>query len=64
VFASTCARLVAEKARLIAWGCKGIDTAIVDDFVKSLDLPALEGSVRGAIDDMDRIADHIFERVS
>ena len=64
VFASTCARLVAEKSRLIAWGSQGIDTAAVDDFVQSLDLTVLEGSVRGVIDDMDRIADHIFERAS
>ena len=64
VFANTCARQVAEKARLIAWGSKGIDREAADGFVKSLDLPVLESSVRGVIDDMDRIADHIFERAS
>ena len=64
VYANTCARVVAEKARLIAWGSQGVDAATVDDFVQSLDLPVLESSCRGVIDDMDRIADHIFERAS
>ncbi len=64
VFAGTCAQLVAQQARLIAWGSEGTDTAAVDDFVASLDLPALENSARGVIDDMDQIADHIFERAS
>jgi alkylation response protein AidB-like acyl-CoA dehydrogenase len=64
VFANTCARLVAEKARLIAWGSEGVDPAASDGFVQSLDLPVLEGSFRGVIDDMDRIADHLFERAS
>ena len=64
VFASTCAQLVAEKARLIALGTSGPDEAAGTDFLQSLDLPFLETSVRGVVDDMDRIADHIFERAS
>jgi alkylation response protein AidB-like acyl-CoA dehydrogenase len=64
IFANTCARLVAEKARLIAWGSAGVDAAAIDGFVQSLDLPVLESSYRGVIDDMDRVADHLFERAS
>ena len=37
---------------------------LADQFLRSLDLSALEGSYRGMIDDMDRIADRIFERAS
>ena len=64
VFANTCARLVAEKARLIVMGSDAVDPETADRFLRSLDLPALEGSYRGVIDDMDRIADRIFERTS
>jgi alkylation response protein AidB-like acyl-CoA dehydrogenase len=64
VFANTCARLVAEKARLIVMGSDVVDDETADRIVQSLDLPALEGSCRGLIDDMDRIADRIFERAS
>ncbi|MBC2713526.1 MAG: acyl-CoA dehydrogenase family protein [Desulfosarcina sp.] len=64
VFANTCARLVAEKVRLIVMGSDAVDAETSDQFLRSLDLPALEGSYRGLIDDMDRIADRIFERVS
>jgi alkylation response protein AidB-like acyl-CoA dehydrogenase len=64
VFANACARLVAEKARLIAMGSAVVDAEAADQFLRSLNLPDLEGSYRGLIDDMDRIADHIFERAS
>jgi alkylation response protein AidB-like acyl-CoA dehydrogenase len=64
VFAHGCARLVAEKARLIALGSAAVDADTADRFLHSLALPDLEGSCRGLIDDMDRIADHIFERAS
>lgn len=64
VFANTCARLVAEKARLIVMGSCAVDGDAAEQLLKSLDLPTLEGSYRGVIDDMDRIADHIFERAS
>ncbi len=64
VFANTCARLVAEKVRLIVMGSDVVDAETADQFLQSLDLPALEGSYRGLIDDMDRIADRIFERAS
>ena len=64
VFANTCARLVAEKTRLIVMGSDVVDAETADQFLQSLDLPALEGSYRGLIDDMDRIADRIFERAS
>ncbi len=64
VFANTCARLVAEKARLIVMGCHAVDADRADQFLRTLDLPVLEGSYRGLIDDMDRIADRIFERAS
>jgi hypothetical protein len=62
VFANTCARLVAEKTRLIAMGSDVVAAETADRFITSLDLPALESSYRGLIDDMDRIADRIFER--
>jgi alkylation response protein AidB-like acyl-CoA dehydrogenase len=64
VFANTCARLVAEKTRLIALGSDAVEAPAADRFLQSLDLPLLEDSCRGVIDDMDRIADHIFERAS
>ena len=64
VFAGTCARLIAEKARLIAYGSREVDAAVTEAFVQSLDLGVLESSVGGAIDDMDLIADHIFARAS
>ncbi|WP_319405665.1 acyl-CoA dehydrogenase family protein [uncultured Desulfosarcina sp.] len=64
VFASTCARLVAEKTRLIVMGRDVVPAETADQFLQSLDLPVLEGSYRGLIDDMDRIADRIFERTS
>ena len=64
VFANTCARLVAEKTRLIVLGTGAIDADKADPFLRSLDLPSLESSYHGLIDDMDRIADRIFERVS
>ncbi len=62
VFAGSCARLVAEHARLIAMGSDGVDADAVDAFLQSLDLAALDGACRGQIDDMDLIADRIFER--
>ena len=64
VFANTCARLVAEKTRLIVMGSDVVAAETADQFLPSLDLSALEGSYRGLIDDMDRIADRIFERAS
>ncbi|BBO90942.1 acyl-CoA dehydrogenase family protein [Desulfosarcina ovata] len=64
VFAASCARLVADKARLIILGCQTIDAAAADEFLQSLELATLDASCRGSIDDMDRIADHIFERAS
>lgn len=64
VFAGTCARLVAQKARLIVMGSDAVNAETADRFLASLDLPALEGGCRGVIDDMDRIADRIFERAS
>jgi alkylation response protein AidB-like acyl-CoA dehydrogenase len=64
VFANTCARLVADNARTIGMGTGGVDDGAVDRFLSALDLPSIEGSYRGLIDDMDRIADHIFERTS
>ena len=64
VFANSCARLVSEKARLIVMGSDVVAAETADQFLPSLDLPALEGSYRGLIDDMDRIADRIFERAS
>jgi alkylation response protein AidB-like acyl-CoA dehydrogenase len=64
VFANSCARLVSEKARLIVMGSDVVAAETADQFLPSLDLPALEGSYRGLIDDMDRIADRIFERPS
>jgi alkylation response protein AidB-like acyl-CoA dehydrogenase len=62
VFANTCARLVTEKSRLIVMGSNIVAAETADQFMSSLDLPALESSYRGLIDDMDRIADRIFER--
>jgi alkylation response protein AidB-like acyl-CoA dehydrogenase len=64
VFANTCARLVAEKSRTIVLGTGSIGTGAADEFLVSLDLPALECSYRGLIDDMDRIADRIFGRAA
>jgi alkylation response protein AidB-like acyl-CoA dehydrogenase len=64
IFANTCARLVAEKTRLIVMGSDVVAAETADQFLPSLDLSALEGSYRGLIDDMDRIADLIFERTS
>ena len=64
VFAANCARLVAENARLIATGSADTDAAAAEDFLQALDLPALEAACRGQIDDMDRIADRIFERTA
>ena len=64
VFANSCARLVSEKARLIVMGSDVVAAETADQFLPSLDLPALEGSYRGLIDDMDLIADRIFERAS
>jgi alkylation response protein AidB-like acyl-CoA dehydrogenase len=64
VFANTCARLVAEKTRLIAMGSDVVAAETADQFLASQDLATLEVSYRGLIDDMDRIADRIFERAS
>ncbi|WP_372677292.1 acyl-CoA dehydrogenase [Desulfosarcina sp.] len=64
VFANTCARLVAEKTRLIVMGSQVVDAETAEQFLPSLNLADLEGSYRGLIDDMDRIADRIFERAS
>ncbi|WP_083455657.1 hypothetical protein [Desulfosarcina cetonica] len=64
VFSATCAKLIADKARLIVLGCQTIDTTVADEFVAALNLAALENGCRGIIDDMDRIADHIFERTA
>ena len=64
VFAANCARLVAENARLIATGSADTDAAAAGEFLQRLDLPALEAACRGQIDDMDRIADSIFERTA
>ena len=64
VFADTCARLVAEKARLIGLGSDAVDTETANQFLQSLNLNELAGSSRGLITDMDRIADRIFERAS
>jgi len=63
VFAGSCARLVADKARLIVLGSDGIDTA-ADEVLQSLDLGTLDTGCRGAIADMDHIADHLFGRTS
>ncbi len=64
VFANSCARTVAEKARLIALGMADVAADTVEPFLQSLDLAELANSYRGLIDDMDRIADRIFERTS
>lgn len=62
VFAGFCARLVAEKTRLIALGSESVDARTAQDFLAALDLAALDAGCRGLIDDMDRVADAIFER--
>jgi alkylation response protein AidB-like acyl-CoA dehydrogenase len=62
VFAAQCARLVADNARTIALGIGAIDADSADAFLQSLDLTALANGYRGMIDDMDRIADQIFDR--
>jgi alkylation response protein AidB-like acyl-CoA dehydrogenase len=62
VFAGFCARLVAEKARLVALGSGSVDDRTADHFLGGLDLALLDGGCRGMIDDMDRVADWIFER--
>ncbi len=62
VFANTCNRLIADNTRTIALGIGAIDTDKADAFLQSLDLPALANGYRRVIDDMDRIADRIFER--
>jgi len=64
VFANTCARLVSEKIRLIVMGSDVVAAETADQFIPSLNLAVLEDSYRGLIDDMDRIADRIFERAS
>lgn len=64
IFAGVCARRVAENARLVVMGSRAIDAAAVDRFLESLDLSSLDGGCRGQVDDMDQIADHIFERQS
>jgi alkylation response protein AidB-like acyl-CoA dehydrogenase len=64
VFANACARLVAEKARLIAIGSATVDAETAEPFLQSLELPLLTASYRGLIDDMDLIADRIFGRAS
>lgn len=64
VFSNDCARRVAEKARLIGIGSTAVDADAADQFLQSLDLPFLEGSYCGLIDDMDQLADRIFERAS
>jgi alkylation response protein AidB-like acyl-CoA dehydrogenase len=64
VFAHACARLVTENVRLIVLGTDGIDDAAAETFLSSLDLTVLEASYRRVIDDVDQIADHIFQRAS
>lgn len=64
VFAGNCARLVADKTRLIVLGSEGIDAGAADGFLQALDLAVLDNGCRGAIADMDTIADRIFERAS
>lgn len=64
VFANDCARLVTEKTRLIVMGSDSVAAEMADQFLPSLSLAALEDSYRGLIDDMDCIADQIFERAS
>jgi alkylation response protein AidB-like acyl-CoA dehydrogenase len=64
VFSNACARLVAEKARLIALGSTAVNADDAKNFIQSLDLPVLDDSYCGLIDDMDHIADRIFGRDS
>jgi alkylation response protein AidB-like acyl-CoA dehydrogenase len=64
IFASTCARLVADKIRLVVMGTATVDAETSDQFLQSLALPVLESSCKGLIADMDRIADRIFKRTS
>ena len=64
VFANSCARKVAEKSRLIGLGTNAVDEDTSNQFIQSLKVSVLERSYRGLIDDMDRIADRIFERTS
>jgi alkylation response protein AidB-like acyl-CoA dehydrogenase len=61
IFAHASARLTTANIRLIALGIGGVDDA-AETFLSALDLAVLETSYRGVIDDMDRIADHIFQR--
>jgi alkylation response protein AidB-like acyl-CoA dehydrogenase len=62
VFANASARLVAANTRIIAMGCNAVDADQARQFLQSLEPTAMENSYRGLIDDMDRIADRIFER--
>jgi alkylation response protein AidB-like acyl-CoA dehydrogenase len=62
VFANACNRLITDNARTIALGIGAIDADKAEAFLQSLDLPSLANGYRGVIDDMDRIADRIFER--
>jgi len=64
IFANACAGIVADKIRLIVMGTAGIDPDTGDAFLQSADQKMLTGTYRGLIDDMDCIADHIFERAS
>ena len=49
-------------ALVLFHGIGAVDADKADAFLQSLDLPALTNGCRGLIDDMDRIADRIFER--
>lgn len=64
VFANTCSRLITDNVRTIALGIGAVGAKKADEFLNSLDLSALANGYRGLIDDMDRIADRIFERAS
>jgi alkylation response protein AidB-like acyl-CoA dehydrogenase len=64
IFANEVCQLVLAKLRLILLGTGAFEEAFIAEFMEKIGESELVKSYAGVIADMDRMADHIFERTS
>jgi hypothetical protein len=64
IFANEVCQLTMAKLRLILSGSGAFEEAFVTEFMEKIGESELAKSYAGIIADMDRMADHLFERTS
>lgn len=62
IFSNDVAGVILQKAPMILWGTGIFDERVIADTMERISYNALIASSKGLIEDMDRVADFLFER--